>query len=227
MFCAASRHYASPSNDRWTAERRPSRSEISAAGRFGVERPNPRATSPPTTTCPATTQPRHTRTKQWSTMAGHDPRDYVLGQDLRIRILTTGAETSGRHDLVDAFQLPDTLTPLHLHTRYEERLFVTEGACTVWVGPDTVRGRPGRLLRHPTQHPARDQGRPRRLPQPIDELACRIRGADHPSGHSRASGRARHRDRSRAVRLGLGRTRRPDSRATRHRPSRPVIRSLP
>ena len=72
-------------------------------------------------------------------MAGHDPRDYVLGQDLRIRILTTGAEISGRHDLVDAFQLPDTLTPLHLHTRYEERLFVTEGACTVWVGPDTVR----------------------------------------------------------------------------------------
>ena len=72
-------------------------------------------------------------------MAGHDPRDYVLGQDLRIRILTTGAETSGRHDLVDAFQLPDTLTPLHLHIRYEERLFVTEGACTVWVGPDTVR----------------------------------------------------------------------------------------
>lgn len=54
-------------------------------------------------------------------MARHDPRDYVLGQDLRVRILTAGPQTSGRHDLVDAFQLPDTLTPLHLHTRYEER----------------------------------------------------------------------------------------------------------
>jgi quercetin dioxygenase-like cupin family protein len=72
-------------------------------------------------------------------MGHHDPRDYVLGQELRVRILTTGAQTSGRHDLVDAFQLPDTATPLHLHTRYEERLFVLEGACTVWVGPETFR----------------------------------------------------------------------------------------
>src|SRR6202035_381395 len=92
------------------------RSTILLAGRFGGERPNPRVTSPPTTICPATTQPSHARTKQWSTMACHDPRDYVLGQDLRVRILTTGPQTSGRHDLVDAFQLPDTLTPLHLHT---------------------------------------------------------------------------------------------------------------
>jgi mannose-6-phosphate isomerase-like protein (cupin superfamily) len=72
-------------------------------------------------------------------MASHEPRDYVLGQELRVRILTTGAETSGRHDLVDAFQLPDTATPVHLHTRYEERLFVLEGDCTVWVGPDTMQ----------------------------------------------------------------------------------------
>jgi mannose-6-phosphate isomerase-like protein (cupin superfamily) len=72
-------------------------------------------------------------------MAHHDPRDYVLGQELRVRILTTGAQTSGRHDLVDAFQLPDSATPLHLHTRYEERLFVLEGECTLWIGPDTVR----------------------------------------------------------------------------------------
>ena len=90
MCCAASRHYASPSNDRWTAQRRPSRSAISPAGRFGGERPNPSATSPPTTTYPATTQTSHTRTKQWSTMACHDPRDYVLGHDLRVRILTAG-----------------------------------------------------------------------------------------------------------------------------------------
>jgi quercetin dioxygenase-like cupin family protein len=76
-------------------------------------------------------------------MTCHDPRDYALGQELRVRILTTGAQTSGRHDLVDAFQLPDTVTPLHLHTRYEERLFVVNGACTVWVGPDTVRLGPG------------------------------------------------------------------------------------
>lgn len=76
-------------------------------------------------------------------MTCHDPRSYALGQELRVRVLTTGAETSGRHDLVDAFQLPVTVTPLHLHTRYEERLFVVDGACTVWLGPDTFRLGPG------------------------------------------------------------------------------------
>jgi len=76
-------------------------------------------------------------------MAHHDPRDYVLGQELRVRILTTGAETSGRHDVVEAIQFPDTATPLHLHTRYEERLFVVEGECTLWSGPEMVQLRPG------------------------------------------------------------------------------------
>ena len=86
-------------------------------------------------------------------MASHDPRDYVLGQELRVRILTTGAETSGRHDLIDAFQLPDTATPVHLHTRYEERLFVLEGACTVWVGPDTMGLGPGDYCAIPLDTP--------------------------------------------------------------------------
>lgn len=65
-----------------------------------------------------------------------DLRDYVLGQELRVRILTTGVETSGRHDLVEVFQLPDNAAPLHLHTRYEERLWVLDGQCTMWCGPD-------------------------------------------------------------------------------------------
>jgi hypothetical protein len=77
-------------------------------------------------------------------MACHDPRDYVLGQDLRVRILTAGPQTSGRHDLVDAFQLPDTLTPLHLHTRYEERLFDLElfASVSAELG-DQILGPPG------------------------------------------------------------------------------------
>jgi mannose-6-phosphate isomerase-like protein (cupin superfamily) len=86
-------------------------------------------------------------------MAGHDPRDYVLGQELRVKILATGAQTSGRHDLVDAFQLPDTATPLHLHTRYEERLFVLEGESTLWVGPDMVQLRPGDYCAIPLNTP--------------------------------------------------------------------------
>ena len=48
---------------------------------------------------------------------------------------------------------PDTLTPLHLDTQYEERLFVLEGACTVWVGPDTVRVGPGDYCAIPLNTP--------------------------------------------------------------------------
>jgi quercetin dioxygenase-like cupin family protein len=63
---------------------------------------------------------------------------YVLGRELDVRILTTGDDTEGRYDMVDAFQLPNTATPLHLHTRYEERLAVIEGSCTVWFGEDEM-----------------------------------------------------------------------------------------
>jgi hypothetical protein len=76
-------------------------------------------------------------------------------------------------------------------------------------------------------HPTRDQGRSERLSQLVDHLAGRVRRADRSSGHARAAGRTRHRNRPRALHLGLVRTRRPDPRATRHRPSRPVIRSPP
>ena len=58
---------------------------------------------------------------------------FALGQELRVNILTSGTETDGRHDMIDAFMLPGAATPPHLHTRYEERLFVTEGELTVWL----------------------------------------------------------------------------------------------
>ncbi len=61
---------------------------------------------------------------------------YVLGRELDVRILITSDDTEGRYDMVDAFQFPNAATPLHLHTRYEERLAVIEGSCTVWVGKD-------------------------------------------------------------------------------------------
>jgi mannose-6-phosphate isomerase-like protein (cupin superfamily) len=86
-------------------------------------------------------------------MASHDPRHYVLGQELRVRILTTGAETSGRHDLLDAFALPDTATPLHLHTRYEERLWIVEGEFTLWAGKDQAQLRSGDYYAIPLNTP--------------------------------------------------------------------------
>ena len=65
-------------------------------------------------------------------------REVVLGQGLRATILTTAPETDGRHDLTVAVTPPGDQTPLHLHTRYEERFWVISGSLTVWAGPDKV-----------------------------------------------------------------------------------------
>jgi quercetin dioxygenase-like cupin family protein len=122
-------------------------------------------------------------------MICHDPRNYALGQELRVRVLTTGAQTSGRHDLVDAFQLPDTVTPLHLHTRYEERLFVVEGACTVWLGPNTIRLGPGNYCAIPLNTPHAIKAGPdgcRSLlitsPAGFAELIIRVSTPEHLAG---------------------------------------------
>lgn len=69
---------------------------------------------------------------------GKQEREVVLGQGLRATILTTGPETDGRHDLTDAATPPGYQTPLHLHTRYEERWWVISGSLMVWAGPDKV-----------------------------------------------------------------------------------------
>lgn len=71
-------------------------------------------------------------------------RQFVLGPEkVRTTILTTGAETGGRHDFTDSVLPAGSMTPLHLHTRYEERLWVASGSLTVWAGPDKVTLRSG------------------------------------------------------------------------------------
>ncbi len=67
---------------------------------------------------------------------GPEDRVFALGTELRATILTSGEETEGRHDLVHAVQPPGKMTPLHLHTRYEERFWVISGSMTVWAGPE-------------------------------------------------------------------------------------------
>ena len=70
-------------------------------------------------------------------------REYVLGHELRVTILATGEETGGRHDLSECVQAPGATTPLHLHTRYAERLWVVSGSMTVWAGDDVTQLGPG------------------------------------------------------------------------------------
>jgi quercetin dioxygenase-like cupin family protein len=81
-------------------------------------------------------------------------RQFVLGPErVRVTILTTAAETEGRHDLVDSVLPAGSITPLHLHTRYEERLYVVSGSLTVWAGPDKLTLRPGDYHHIPTNVP--------------------------------------------------------------------------
>jgi mannose-6-phosphate isomerase-like protein (cupin superfamily) len=70
-------------------------------------------------------------------------REFVLDRQTRARILTTAAETDGRHDLTDCEQTAGATTPLHLHTRYQERFWVVSGSLTVWAGQDKLTLRPG------------------------------------------------------------------------------------
>jgi quercetin dioxygenase-like cupin family protein len=77
-------------------------------------------------------------------------RRFALGGGLRATVLTTGAETGGRMDVVDGELPPGSTTPLHLHTVYEERYWVVSGWMTVWAGEDEVTLRAGDYYRVPT-----------------------------------------------------------------------------
>jgi mannose-6-phosphate isomerase-like protein (cupin superfamily) len=80
-------------------------------------------------------------------------RQFVLGQHLRLSILTSAEETDGRHDLSDVTLPGDAGTPLHVHTGYEERLWIVSGSLTVWAGPDTFTLRSGDFYAIPMNTP--------------------------------------------------------------------------
>jgi mannose-6-phosphate isomerase-like protein (cupin superfamily) len=67
---------------------------------------------------------------------GHGRREFLLGPDLRFTVLTTGEETEGRFDLLDGWKDPGAMSPLHLHSRYEERLWIASGELEAWAGDD-------------------------------------------------------------------------------------------
>jgi glyoxylate utilization-related uncharacterized protein len=51
------------------------------------------------------------------------------------------------------------MTPLHLYTRYEERVYVISGSLTVWVGPDKLIVGPGEYYHIPLHVPHTVQAR--------------------------------------------------------------------
>ncbi|MGH9229367.1 MAG: cupin domain-containing protein [Acidimicrobiales bacterium] len=80
-------------------------------------------------------------------------RQFVLGQGLRATILATAEETGGHLDLMDCVQPPGAATPLHLHTKYQERYWVISGSMTVWAGSDRATLGPGDYYVIPTNVP--------------------------------------------------------------------------
>jgi mannose-6-phosphate isomerase-like protein (cupin superfamily) len=87
-------------------------------------------------------------------------REFVLGQDTRVRILTTGAETDGRHDFTYCEQTAGATTPLHVHTRYQERFWVVSGSLRVWAGREELTLRPGDYYAVPMNVPHTMQAGP-------------------------------------------------------------------
>lgn len=61
----------------------------------------------------------------------------------RLTILADHTTTDGQYDLIEGYNPPGTLTPLHRHTRYSEQLYVLEGELTVWGGENKVVLTPG------------------------------------------------------------------------------------
>lgn len=66
---------------------------------------------------------------------------WLLGN--RLTILADHTTTDGQYDLIEGYNPPGTLTPLHRHTRYSEQLYVLEGELTVWAGENKVVLTPG------------------------------------------------------------------------------------
>ena len=61
----------------------------------------------------------------------------------RLTILADHTTTGGQYDLIEGYNPPGILTPLHRHTRYSEQLYVLEGELTVWAGEKKVVLSPG------------------------------------------------------------------------------------
>ncbi|MEV6634902.1 cupin domain-containing protein [Actinoplanes sp. NPDC051470] len=80
-------------------------------------------------------------------------RAFRLRDSIFTTVLTSGDETGGRHDVTDTYQTAGSRTPLHVHTRYDERFWVVEGTLHVWAGDDVLTLRSGDFLAVPMGTP--------------------------------------------------------------------------
>jgi quercetin dioxygenase-like cupin family protein len=64
----------------------------------------------------------------------------------RLHILAGEQQTESRYDLIEGYFPTGTETPLHLHTKYDELIYVQEGEFTVYTDTGTVVLAPGESL---------------------------------------------------------------------------------
>jgi mannose-6-phosphate isomerase-like protein (cupin superfamily) len=63
--------------------------------------------------------------------------------ELHLRVLAEGQHNETGYDLIEGRFPPGTQTHLHLHTRYDELIYVLEGALTVYTYTGAVTLMPG------------------------------------------------------------------------------------
>ena len=78
---------------------------------------------------------------------------FRLGQGLLATILTTAADTEGRHDMLVGELPAGEATALHLHRCYEERIWVAAGELDVWAGETHRLLRSGDFVHIPRRVP--------------------------------------------------------------------------
>ena len=81
--------------------------------------------------------------------------------ETHLRVLAEAGQTGSRFDLIEGRFPPGVQTHLHLHTRYDEAVYVLEGTFTVYTDAGSVTLRPGEhffIPRH-TPHVVAGTGR--------------------------------------------------------------------
>ena len=81
---------------------------------------------------------------------------YWFYGDLAI-VHLSGDETDGRFALVEFLQPPGEMTPLHVHRRADQTMYVLEGELTLFLPGRTLVAGPGEVLHGPMNIPHTEQ----------------------------------------------------------------------
>jgi mannose-6-phosphate isomerase-like protein (cupin superfamily) len=83
---------------------------------------------------------------------GRKPTAYwFYGQLVTVHV--TGEESEGRFSLVEFLMSPDHMTPLHVHHRDSQTVYVLEGEVTIWLPGRAHVLRPGACIYQPAGVP--------------------------------------------------------------------------